>query len=165
MRLSVSGNSIVELPPAAAVQAELDSVREKAGDIDLVVFDPMRRMHHGDENDSAMIGQLWSVVDRIHKRFNCSTVFVHHTVKPPKDKIGWDPTDPYTGRGSGDIYGGGDAFAVVLPGAGNVEGRQVTVFFESKRGKPIAPARLKVEFGTGMVRWMGEGQMPGGDRV
>lgn len=140
----------------AQIQKALDEVRDNVGGIDLVVFDPMRRMHHGDENDSQTIAKIWSVVDRIHKRYNCATMFSHHIGKPPLDRTNYDPTDPYNGRGSGDIYGGGDAFMVVVPGIGNSDYRDVGVYFESKRGKQPAPAKLKVNFATGQVQYMGQ---------
>lgn len=138
------------------VQKELDSVLERAGKIDLVMFDPMRRMHSGNENDSETIGKIWNVIDLIHKRYEgCATLISHHTVKPPhgKEAEGFDPTDPYTGRGSGDIYGGGDAFAVVLPGklSSDRMERGVMVYLESKRGQQLEPAFLNVNFGTGAV--------------
>lgn len=133
------------------IQARLDEVRERAGAIDLVAFDPMRRMHHGDENDSKTIVAMWAVLDKIHQRYGCATLMTHHIVKPPKDKTGWDPTDPFIGRGSGDIYGGGDAFAMVVPGKGTEDSRSVGVYFESKRGKPLPPAHLKVTFSTGTI--------------
>lgn len=141
------------------IQGHIDEVVEKAGPIDLVVFDPMRRFHHGDENDSSTIAQMWGIIDRLHKRYNCATAFVHHTIKPPMDKTAFDPTDPYTARGSGDIYGGGDAFAVVLAGPGTDRERKVTVHFESKRSRPLPPAMLKVNFSNGKVDWLGAGHM------
>lgn len=141
----------------ALIQQELDDIKDRVGDIDLVAFDPMRRMHHGDENDSVTIVELWGVIDRIHQRYNCSTLFAHHTVKPPRDPSNFDPTDPFTGRGSGDIYGGGDAFVVVLPGAGNDDYRKVGLYFETKRGKPLAPAQMKITFAQGRVEHLGGG--------
>jgi RecA-family ATPase len=146
------------------IQAELDAVREAAGPIDLVVFDPMRKMHNGNENDSAVIAEMWGVVDRLHQRYQCATVFVHHVKKPPADKTDWDPTDPFNGRGSGDIYGGGDAFMMVLPGpTNNQTWRRVRVHFESKREAPIPPSELKVHFNTGEVRFLGQAvEMPTG---
>lgn len=142
----------------AIVERELDAVREKAGAIDLVMFDPMRRIHNGNENDSETIAEIWDVIDRVHKRYNCATIISHHTVKPPREKEGWDPTDPYTGRGSGDIYGGGDAFVVVVPGklGKGGEWRKISAYFESKREQQMAPAQLKVMFKTGVVEYLGE---------
>lgn len=138
------------------VEAEIDDAQRKMGGVDLVAFDPLRRMHHGDENDSSVIGEIWTVLDRIHRRYGCSTFINHHIVKPPMDKSNWDPTDPYIARGSGDIYGGGDAFINVVPGAYKPdEWRNVTLHFESKRAKGLLPAALKVWFTTGKVDYLG----------
>jgi len=146
------------------VQDELDGVREKVGAIDLVMFDPMRRIHNGNENDSETIAEMWDVIDRIHKRYDCATAISHHTVKPPRGdaREGWDPTDPFTGRGSGDIYGGGDAFVVVVPGAmaKDMMSRRIGAYFESKREQQMAPALLRVDFNTGKVEHLGRGEEP-----
>jgi RecA-family ATPase len=135
------------------IEKEIDGVVAKAGAVDLVMFDPMRRIHNGNENDSETIAKIWDVVDRIHRRYNCGVVISHHITKPPREKEGYDPTDPFNGRGSGDIYGGGDAFMVVVPGpmAKDRLSRRVSVHFESKRAQEMEPAHLKVEFGTGRV--------------
>lgn len=140
------------------IQKKLDEVRERAGAIDLVAFDPMRRMHHGDENDSKTIVEMWAVLDRIHQRYGCATILTHHIRKPGQDRTGWDPTDPFVGRGSGDIYGGGDAFINVVPGRGTEESRVVGLYYESKRGKPLPPSQLKVTFETGRVEFLGVGK-------
>jgi hypothetical protein len=140
------------------LEQELDGVAEQAGKIDLVMFDPFRRMHHGDENDSMVIAKIWSVLDNMHKRYGCSTMISHHTIKPPADKSMYDPTDPFVARGSGDIYGGGDAFITVVPKKLTNEppSRKVAIHFESKRGRPLPPAMLKVHFGTGAVEYLGQ---------
>jgi RecA-family ATPase len=142
------------------VQRELDEVRDKAGAIDLVVFDPMRRIHNGNENDSSTIAALWGVIDRIHQRYGCATLVTHHIKKPPTDRTDYDPTDMFNGRGSGDIYGGGDAFVMVVPGeTDNRTYRRVAVHFESKREAPAPPSELKVSFETGQVRFLGAAQV------
>lgn len=143
------------------IQAELDQVREEAGDVDLVMFDPMRRIHDGNENDSDTIAKIWTVIDRIHRRYGCATIISHHITKPPANRESYDPTDPYNGRGSGDIYGGGDAFVVVVPGPMAVDrlSRRVTTYFESKREQQLPPAVLEVGFGTGQVKWLGEASL------
>jgi RecA-family ATPase len=142
------------------VQGELDQVRDRVGAIDLVIFDPMRRIHNGNENDSETIAKMWDVIDRIHKRYDCATIISHHTVKPPREKEGYDPSDPFTGRGSGDIYGGGDAFVVIVPGKMGPERmwRQVAAYFESKREQQMTPALLKVDYRTGRVVNLGGGE-------
>lgn len=127
-----------------AIQEELDQVRRDAGPIDLVIFDPMRRLHNGEENDSGAISQIWQVLDRVHQRYACSTLFTHHTRKPPQDKSNYDPTDPFVARGSGDIYGGGDGFMTMVPGKRTPDWQKVAMHFESKRGRPLSPIQLKI---------------------
>jgi len=152
-------NMVLDTPEGfAQIKRELHSVVEKAGAIDLVVFDPMRKMHVGEENDSQTIGRLWARLDAIHQLFGCATIIAHHVKKPPHDRANYDPTDPFQGRGSGDIYGGGDAFVMVVPGPLASDGkswRRVDAHFESKRGEQIAPVRLEVSFVSGGVKLIG----------
>jgi RecA-family ATPase len=140
------------------VQKELEEIVAASGPIDLIIFDTMRRMHTGNENDSEVIARLWVRVDQIQKKYNCGVFFAHHITKPPQDKRGYDPSDPFIGRGSGDIYGGGDAYAVVVPIIKNREMAKVTVYFESKRAADLNPAVLKIPFATGRTEWLGQGR-------
>jgi RecA-family ATPase len=165
-----------ELSGQAEMQRELDEVAKMDSTgkcerpIDLVCFDPMRRLHHGDENDSRTIGKMWEVLDRIHRRYGCASLFSHHTVKPPRDGSFYDATDPFVARGSGDIFGGGDAFMTVVPKTRTPDYQTVSMFFESKRGRPLNPAMLKVnlpeedgQFKVGVrqaVEWLGLGWEP-----
>ena len=129
------------------------------GPIDLVGFDPMRRMYRGNENDSETIAGLWKVLDTVHERFNCSTWFNHHIVKPPRDSnSSWDETSPFAGRGSGDIYGGGDAFINIVQRhtRGRPKNMRLLDFhFETKRGGELSPVTLNVNFLTGELSFVG----------
>jgi len=140
------------------IAAELEDVHARAGEIDLIIFDPMRRILTGDENSSQTIAQIWSVIDKLHHYYDCAIVISHHIVKPPRDRNGYDPADPYQGRGSGDIYGGGDAFVMVVPGVGDEFSRKVELHFESKRAKQMPPASVKVDFHSGRVSYLGVGR-------
>lgn len=136
---------------------ELESVVEKSGPVDLVIFDPMRRMYYGNENDSLTIARMWREIDTIHKAFNCSSIFSHHISKPPKDpRSMFDATSPFSARGSTDIYGGGDAFINVVPGkrkGRTKKSRAVELHFETKRSAPTDPVQLLVQFDTGFVNF------------
>lgn len=140
------------------VEKELNDVLRDAGPIDLILFDPMRRMHQGDENSSEVIAKLWPLLDQIHQKYHCATIFSHHIVKPPTTKgHTFDVTQPYAARGSGDIYGGGDAFINVDPQ--NMHGRATTqralhLHFETKRGKAITAVAAAVDFTTGGVKFL-----------
>ncbi len=120
---------------------------------DLVIFDPFRRMLLGDENSSAVTAALWRQLDEWGRKYNCSFVFSHHVVKPSKDK-GYDQTSPFAGRGSGDLYGGGDAFVNVMPQPLRTRMQhthKLDLYFETKRGAPICPVRVSLPLPPGVV--------------
>jgi RecA-family ATPase len=135
------------------------NIAAQDGPIDFIAFDPMRRMYRGSENDSEVISGIWRSLDIIHERFNCSTAFSHHIVKPPRDtNSNFDETSPYAGRGSGDIYGGGDAFINIIQR--HQQGRPKTsrlldFHFESKRSGDMSPVTLSVNFQTGEISFVG----------
>lgn len=128
------------------MQDELEHVRHTAGPIDLVMLDPMRRLHKREENDSTAIAEIWDVLGRIQEKYACATLFAHHTKKPPDDRTNYDPTSPFVARGSGDIYGGGDGFMTIVPKRQTEAFQTVEMHFESKRGRPLPPIVLKINF-------------------
>lgn len=142
---------------ALLVQNEIDGVVKASGPVDLVIFDPMRRMHMLDENDSSAMVKIWQTVDVIHRRYNCSTIFSHHIIKPPLQKGNlFDPTSPYAARGSGDIYGAGDAFMNIVPVATKGQPTQYqyeAIHFVTKRAQTPTSVLLKVQFSTGSVEF------------
>lgn len=137
----------------AHITKELKEVEQRAGAIDLVVFDPMRRFHSASENDSEHIAEMWKALDGIHNKFNCSSWFAHHITKPPTaPNSNWDASSPYSMRGSSDIYGGGDAFVQVVPNPTHkANEHDLTLYFESKRAGGISPVRLLVDTSTAHV--------------
>lgn len=140
------------------IESPIKSAAE-SGPIDLIIFDPMRRMHYGKENDSDVIVKLWQSLDILHERYNCSTLFSHHMVKPPRDAASsHDQTSPHAARGSGDIYGGGDAFINVIPRpvrGRNAATRDLDLHFETKRSRATSPLILSISFDTGAVTFKG----------
>jgi RecA-family ATPase len=140
-------------------ELKIMGVLEQMKPVDLVMLDPMRRMHAYDENDSEHMARIWRSVNNIEKRFNCACLFSHHVVKPSDHSAA--ESDPYSARGSGDIFGGADAFINVVPRSvrGNPnKGRltqPVTCHFEIKRGRPLVPIDLTVDFQTGLVNFDG----------
>lgn len=144
----------------SSIMRELAAIEKDSGPIDLVLFDPMRRMHNKSENDSENIAVIWQRLHEIHERFNCATVLTHHLNKPPKDKknSSFDPSSPHAARGSGDIFGGGDAFINVVEYKmkGQTQGvRYLTLYFETKRAKALYPAKIELNFETGFVQFIG----------
>ena len=143
---------------ADGVKGIKDAILE-ATPVDLVIFDTLRRMHYQSENDSDNIAKMWRIIDHLQKEFDCSTILVHHLVKPSKDPHSlFDPSSPHSARGSGDLFGGADAFINVVPinqrGA-NQNSRLVTLHFENKRSKPLVPTKLRFSFENGVVSFEG----------
>jgi RecA-family ATPase len=142
----------------AALERDLDEAVRDGGPPDLVMFDPMRRMYTGDENSSETMTRLWGLLDRIHRRYNCATLFSHHIVKPPTVKGNtFDQTSPYAARGSGDLYGGGDAFINVMakPQVTPAGKRVLKLYFVTKRSKQPDSVQLSMDFATGKVDFDG----------
>ena len=141
------------------IKKEIDEVVATAGPVDLILFDPMRRMHAKSENDSEVIAALWGKLDEIHVKYNCSTIFSHHIIKPPKDTMSnFDLSSPFAARGSGDIFGGGDAFINVVPEPMRGQPskyRDLGLHFESKRARPLPPVKLRLSFETGQASFLG----------
>jgi RecA-family ATPase len=124
--------------------------------IDLVMFDPMRRIHYFDENDSQAIAKFWKSLNDLEAKFNCSAIFSHHLTKPSKD--GASRESPHAARGSGDIFGGADTFINVVPKPKQGQTRRsyqksLALHFETKRSAPLEPIGLTVDLVTGLVNF------------
>lgn len=132
------------------------AIYEAGPNVDLVMFDPMRRMHYLSENDSEAMQKIWQALDDIQRTFDCACLFSHHVTKPSKD-AGYSRTSPFAARGSTDIFGGADAFINVEPlqpkGATNT--RSINLHYETKRSAPLDPMKLAVDLGTGLVSFGG----------
>lgn len=140
------------------LREELDKVAKDSGAIDLVILDPMRRFHVGNENDSQHMVDVWIALENIHRRYNCATLFVHQTIKPPSDPdANYDLTSPFSMRGSGDIYGGGDAFVMVVPRRPSKEKNRhrLELHFETRLAAAIDPVNVVVNSETGEVVFAG----------
>jgi AAA domain len=127
--------------------------------LDLVMFDPMRRIHPYDENDSQQMARLWQSVSRLKARHNCAVIFAHHVTKPSAT-AGYERTSAHAARGSTDIFGGADLFITITQRkkAGNPKGSKdarLQLDFEVERSKPVTPIWLTVSFDTGLVTFDG----------
>jgi hypothetical protein len=129
-----------------------DKVRQRveASAADLVIFDPLRRFHTGDENDSRTTQRMWVKFDALMREFNCSIALAHHNRKPGRDS---DQSSPFEARGSSDLYGGSDLIISVSPGKLRHmrTDRSLTLSFEAKRTPPLQPLELVMDFKTGLV--------------
>jgi len=90
---------------------------------DVLLLDPIGKMHTLDENSNSDISELFDVLDRFlnfGKEWGMSLIFSHHFGKPPKDtRIEHDPLDPYNFRGASKWFDDPDTL-VTLSRVGNL---------------------------------------------
>jgi KaiC/GvpD/RAD55 family RecA-like ATPase len=101
------------------IYSVIDQVRPN-----VVVFDPMEKMHSVDENDATQMGKMFKWFDHLRHDFYedlLTVVMVHHYRKPPSDKTGWDPLTPHNFRGTGRWFNAPDAIVTFSRGT-NISG-------------------------------------------
>jgi RecA-family ATPase len=74
----------------------------------VLILDPIGKLHEWDENDSSQINRLFSTVERILDKcsdLDLSIIISHHFGKPNRDpRVEGDPFSPYNFRGSSKFY-------------------------------------------------------------
>ena len=85
----------------------------------VVIIDPMGKMHAGDENDAQHVEKLMNFTETIRKRFTSAglaMVILHHFGKPPmaqRDKEVFDPLNQYNFRGSSKWFDAPDTIQTI----------------------------------------------------
>jgi len=85
----------------------------------VVIFDPIGKMYHGDENSAQEVALLWQKIDRLLRLGadqQMSVVLSHHFGKKPngdRNREGHDPLDAYNFRGSSKWFDDVDALITV----------------------------------------------------
>lgn len=120
----------------------------------LVVLDPLRELHSGDENDAATIATLLLPLREMQRRFLCSIVVVHHMSKAGPDTSARRPGQRL--RGSSALHGAVDS-ALYLEPRGEGEAKRIKVIAEH-RGAP-EPESLTLRLRTvldpaGQATWL-----------
>lgn len=102
----------IRLDDKASVARLRDHVAERRPE--LVVFDPLNRLHTADENRPTQMTPVMDALAGLAYDYGCAVVALHHTNKPSQDRGGsiWD-----TLRGASSIRSGTDA-NLILHGAG-----------------------------------------------
>lgn len=105
-------------------------------DLDLIVFDPFRNLHYGDENDSANIIRVMENLRFIRDITGASVLVIHHTRKPASS----DKNNPgFSIRGSGAIFGAVDGL-ISMASIPDITSEIVNnVFVRVKAGKEAKP--------------------------
>lgn len=92
-----------------------------------VVFDPLVRLHLGDENSSQEIRALLSYLRGLQREHGVAVLLVHHARKAPSDEPG------QALRGSGDLHAWGDSNLYLH------KGRQGWTLVAEHRSQPSGP--------------------------
>jgi RecA-family ATPase len=95
-------NVAVQTPALHALIEKLRGV----GPLELVILDPMARLHGADENANATGTVIINAAERISRELNCTVLILHHTGKASAAR-----DDAYAARGASGIA---DAARVVL---------------------------------------------------
>lgn len=93
----------------------------------VLVLDPIGKLHGYDENDSTQIAKLFDKLERIQdncKKLDLSIVLSHHFGKPNRDpKIEVDKFSPYNFRGSSKWFDDPDTLVTIVRVEKEVAGR------------------------------------------
>ena len=102
----------IRLDDRASVARLRDHVQDRRPE--LVVFDPLNRLHNADENKPTAMTPVMDALAGLAYDFGCAVLALHHTNKPSQDRHGsiWD-----TLRGASSIRSGTDA-NLILDGSG-----------------------------------------------
>jgi len=77
----LAGGPAMKLDECDAVSYDVESLDALAAGARLVVLDPLRQFHRGDENDSAAMTCVVQVLQRVATKARCAMVVAHHTNK------------------------------------------------------------------------------------
>jgi KaiC/GvpD/RAD55 family RecA-like ATPase len=96
------------------IYSTIDQVRPN-----VVVFDPMEKMHSVEENDATGMGKMFKWFDHLRHDFQddmLTVVMVHHYRKPPSVREGYDPLTPHNFRGTGRWFNAPDSIVTFARG-------------------------------------------------
>ena len=131
-----------------------DAIKSGIPKLDLIVFDPFRNLHYGDENDSADIIQVMENLRHIRDVTGAAVLVIHHTRKPSAS----DKANPGMAlRGSGAIFGAVDgliAMSSILDiatdsGYGSEDTIMNNVFVRVKAGREQKPFSVSLSIKDG----------------
>jgi len=95
--------------------------------IDILIFDPLQRLHSGDENDATAMGVVWNAIDRLLARFTELSIIILHHFKKVGDAAGdWGAL-----RGSSRLAGEADLGSFISL-RGSSEPRGIKIKFDGR---------------------------------
>lgn len=132
----------------------VDAIAKRCRDlgINVLIIDPIGKMHHYNENDNGEIARLFEKLEKIqdiNKANGLSIVIAHHFGKPPREpKDDYDPFSPYNFRGASKWFDDPDTIVTVVrtpdikvgrPGDPNPKGWVVRTKWETRRSAEVLP--------------------------
>jgi RecA-family ATPase len=120
----------------------------------LLVLDPLRELHAGDENDAAAIAKLLLPLRLLQREFGCAVMLVHHMAK-----VGADSGGRRLGqrlRGSSALHGAVDS-AIYLEPKGEGPAKRVKLTAEHRAALEPEPMTLclkSLTTATGEAVWL-----------
>lgn len=109
--------------------------KHKLHDYDLLVIDPLRRVHSANENDNTEMAQLNTAIRQWSNELGISMIIIHHTPKP-SEFADMARMENWI-RGAGDIAAIVDTAILVNKGAGKI------VVNREGRFAPLPPLSIK----------------------
>jgi AAA domain-containing protein len=101
----------------------------------VILLDPIGKMHHYEENDNAQISRLFTAIDALLKAFeqnDLSIIISHHFGKPSTNpQFTRDPLDPYNFRGASKWFDDPDTL-ITMARLGNLQTAHQAWFVKSR---------------------------------
>jgi hypothetical protein len=120
----------------------------------LLVLDPLREMHGGDENDAAAIAKLLLPLRVLQREFDCAIMLVHHMAKMGSDSSGRRLGQRL--RGSSALHGAVDS-AIYLEPKGEGPAKRVKLTAEHRAAlepEPLALCLKTLDTPSGEAAWL-----------
>ena len=133
--------SKVDVISAAGMRLDFDRYRQWLGAklprYDLVVIDPLRRVHGGDENDNSQMAVLNNSLRQWTNTMGHTLLFIHHTPKPSHDGPDLTRMEAWF-RGAGD-------FAAIVDTAVFIDRKTATDVLIRREGRyaPLPPLDIR----------------------
>lgn len=132
-----SGNPMINFSEKEGIKLIYDLVNDVKPEV--LMLDPIGKMHFYDENNATQVSKLMSELDKLvaHGRpWGMSLIYLHHFGKAPKGDAfkDYDPLDPYNFRGSSKWFDDADTL-VTATKKSNVSGRGKKAWYIATRWK------------------------------
>jgi AAA domain-containing protein len=122
---------------------------------DVLILDPLSKMHTSDEKDPTEMGKVMRACDVFVQKYGCSVIIVHHFGLASLDK-----DNPRRGgnklRGASSLFADVDSFCEIMRKSSTTSEEPVLqLTWELRQGAPILPVQVK-RTKSGRVDYIGE---------